>query len=209
MNGIENCVCHFMSHDVWTQAGEDQPAGIIGPLRLIGCGKITEQDRLLIRIVIRVGITNRVRIQAQALNIIPFGRGHSSRIPDDFPSERALEMANRFHRYRVNELLMKLWIAFTRCQAVLRCDLFGTKINRLVPALARWIDVDHLDVFADRSRFQAFKRNTVNDFVNHRRVQPRRKTRIERVSAQVTINRRVLKRFFVRHRNLLELLSAR
>ena len=41
------------------------------------------------------------------------------RKPHDLATERPLEMADRFHHYRIDKLLMELRIAFARRQALL------------------------------------------------------------------------------------------
>jgi hypothetical protein len=130
MDGVEDRVGGLVSDDIRTQAAEDQTAWIVGTLELIAGREVAEEQRRLARIVVGVGVANRMGIDAQALDVLPMPPRlgptaglavdpEHARIPDDPPAERALEMTDRLHRHRVDELLMELRVAFARRQPVL------------------------------------------------------------------------------------------
>ena len=70
VDGVEDRVRHFMRDDVRTQAGEDGAARQVGTLKLVGRGEIPEQDRALVGVVIRIGLAQRVRMKAQARDVL-------------------------------------------------------------------------------------------------------------------------------------------
>ena len=133
VNRVENRVRRLVGDDVGAQTGEDQPAGIVRALELIGGGEVAEQEGHLVGIVIGVGVAKRVRMDAKPLDVfarhcrsVHVGlalRPHQARIPHDPAAQRALEVADRLHRHGVDELLMKLRVAFARRQPLLRGDL--------------------------------------------------------------------------------------
>ena len=86
-----------------------------------------------------------------------------SRVPDDRATQRLLEMADRLHRDRVDELLVELRTAFTQGEAVLRRDRLGGEVHGFVPAVARRIEIDDLDVLRARPGLDVLERDPVDD----------------------------------------------
>ena len=110
-------------------------------------------------------------------------------MPGDLAAQRFLEVVDGLHRHRVDELLVKLGIALARRVAVLDGEFLVRKIDRIVPAPARRIVVDDLDVFAGRAGLQRLEWDVVGDFVDAGGVESGGKTRIERVPTQGTERR--------------------
>ena len=201
MNRVENRVRRLVGDDVRAQAGEDEPARIVGALELIGGGEVAEQEGDLVGIVIGVGVAQRVRMDAEPLDVVvaPLPgaavrrrrRPHQARPPHHPPSQRAFEVADRLHRHGVDELLVKLRVAFAGRQALLRGDLLARQVHRLVPAAARRIEVDDFDVFTDRSRIHGFEGHAIEDFVDAGRLEPGGKAGIERVAAKIPVDGRL------------------
>ena len=78
-------------------------------------------------------------------------------------------MIDRLHRDRVAHLLMEPRVGFRRRQAV-RCEQRrGIEIDGRIGGIARRIDVDHLDVFADRTRLEVIFPGHLNRHATHAR----------------------------------------
>jgi hypothetical protein len=112
MNAIENRMRHFMCDHIVGQTRKDYPSrksfttvGILGI-------KIPEQQRLLVRTVIRICLSYGVRVNPQPRNVlfailVGFA-GRAARRPLHTSAECLLEVANGRHGHRVNHLLMEL-----------------------------------------------------------------------------------------------------
>ncbi len=74
--------------------------------------------------------------------------------PQGQPAQGLLEGADGGHDHRVDHLLMELRVALRGRQAVLGHTVRVVEIDRLVKAAAGRIDIDHLQILSDRSRFQ-------------------------------------------------------
>ena len=72
-------------------------------------------------------------------------------------AQRALEVLNRFHRYRVNHLLMEARIGFRGPQSGLGQHIGMVQIHWRVTAARGWIHVDHLQVLAGRAGLQVIR----------------------------------------------------
>ena len=124
--------------------------------------------------------------------------GAPVRRPQRAAAERLLEMADGRHRDGVDHLLVKLRIAFGRRPAVLRQQDLVVQVDRLVDLVRRRIDVDDLEILADRPGLQRavlacrpMARASVVS-LTAREVETLRHARIERVDAQAAADRRLL-----------------
>ncbi len=75
-------------------------------------------------------------------------------------AERPLEVLDRGHRDGVDHLLVELRVRLRGRQAVLRQQVRMVEIDRVVEDAAGRIDVDDLDVFADRARLEVVSQGT-------------------------------------------------
>ena len=88
-------------------------------------------------------------------------RRSAGRRPQGQASERALEVFDRPHRDRVDHLLMELRVGFRRRAARPATRRWGwLRSTRRVAAPARRIDVDDLEILADRTRLRSFSHGT-------------------------------------------------
>jgi hypothetical protein len=197
VNGVQNRMRHLVRDDVRTEAGEDEPTGIVPAVVLFRGVEITEQQRCLVRVVVRIRIAQRMRIDPQLLDVFapelnpaPSRPGsREARIPDDLAAESPLEVPNGLHRDGIDELLVKLRVALARRQPLLRGDRLVRQVDRFVPASARRVDIDDLEVFATGARLDLFERHLIEHLVDAGRVEPRREPGIQRVASQVAIYR--------------------
>jgi len=112
---IKNGVRRLVRHHIGAQAGENETAGVIRSLGLMSRRKIPEEQRPLRRVVIRIRIAEGMGVDTQPLEIL-LVVGH---LPDDPASQGPFKVADRFHHHRIDNLLVKLWIAFAGCQSLL------------------------------------------------------------------------------------------
>ena len=201
---IKQGVRHLVRDDVAGQAREDHGAGcgcVAGPGRSL---KITKEQRDLLGAVIGIVGSQRVGIDPQARNLIAFrGAGAvrfqlraGTRCPQRLAPQRRFEMADRGHRHGIDHLLMKLRIAFGGRPAVLRQQFGFVQVDRVVKPVRCRIDVDHLDVFANRSRLQVFlPRQAQCGFIDRDGVQRFGDRRVECVDTQAALGWRQLFRF--------------
>ena len=154
VDAVEQRVCHLVRDDVVAEAGEDVERCRAGSFRPHRRGEVAEQERLLRRAVVRVRLSQRVRIDAQPRHVLlgelPVDLV-AMRRPEREPSERPFEVPDRPHRDGVDHLLVELRVALRRRQAVLRDDRRVVQVDRLVEGAAGGIVVDHLDVLAHRA----------------------------------------------------------
>ena len=154
MHAVKQRMRHLMGDDVMREAGKDQrPRRVMAVLPLNR--EVSKQHGLPLRAVIGVAVTQRVWIDpepphkglavtARCRVVLPLRR------PERHAAERALEMADRRHRHRIHHLLVELRIGLRRRQPVLRQQLGVIKIDRGIDRIAGGVDVDHLDILADR-----------------------------------------------------------
>src|SRR3954464_2568688 len=74
--------------------------------------------------------------------------------PEDRPAERLLEMADGLHGDGIDHLLMELRVALGAGEPVLSEQERMVEIHRRVSAVGCGVDVDHLEIVADRPRLQ-------------------------------------------------------
>ena len=116
--------------------------------------EVAKQQRLAVGAVVGVLLAERVRVDPEPLNVLgpdaiacrdeTFG-------PECATAERDLEVADRPHRDGVDHLLVELRIAFGGGEAVLSQQVAILEVDGRIGCVARGIDVDHLEVFADRA----------------------------------------------------------
>ena len=76
--------------------------------------------------------------------------------PQRHATKRLLEIFDCAHHHRVTHLLVELRDSLRGRKAVLRQKVRMVEINRRVGAAAGRIDVDDLNIFADRTRLKVF-----------------------------------------------------
>ena len=79
---------------------------------------------------------------------------------------------------------MKLGRPFARCEAVLCEQVRIVKVDGLVEATARRIDVDHFEILTNRPGRQFLPRHTERHLANWRGIELRRQGRVQAVPAQ-------------------------
>ncbi len=122
----------FVGDDVRRQAGEDHLAGQIGAGILQIGAVVAEQHRLARRVEVGVAALERVRNEAQLLVATP----------PETSAEIALESFDNARCDRVDDLLVRAWIALGRLQAILGEHVRLVEIDHGVPALAHRVEVD-------------------------------------------------------------------
>src|SRR5450759_5648552 len=124
------------------EAGKDHAArqvrGNIGG----GRREVTEEQRLLVRAVIGIRLSQSVRVDAQPSHVLlvpvpslaaffPAARG-----PEGAPAKGALEVADGGHRHGVHHLLVELRVAFRWLQAIGREEVWLVEVYRRIDAAA-------------------------------------------------------------------------
>lgn len=193
VQAVEDRVGGFVGDDVVGQRGEHPAARQVHP-RIAQRGlEVAEQQRLLARAVIGIGLAQRMRIDAQ-LGHRPVLVAIPDRRPEDLPPQRPLEQLDGLHRHGEDHLLMEARIALGRREAVLRQQVRVVEVHRLVELVAGGIDVDDFQVFVHRSRRDTLLPALLPGNRNRGVVDPcgldqRRRLRVEGVHAQLAHRR--------------------
>ncbi len=164
--------------------------------RIGGAGvEVAEQQRLLVGAVVGVGFPQRVRVDAQALDILVALAARTcgvvARRPQGHPAERRLEEFDGPRRRGVDHLLVEARIGLARLQAVLGQDVAVVQVHGRIAGLAGGIDVDDLQVFADRTRQERFPAHVGDRFIQLQRVERGRERRVVGVDSQLAAQRRL------------------
>src|ERR1700730_11143646 len=98
-----------------------------------------------------------MRVDAQALDVsgafnnLPLVIAYEAGGPQRLAAERSFEPSDGAHRHRIVHLLMELRVRLRGRETVLAQEMGMIEIDGRIAAAARRIDVDHLDIFADRA----------------------------------------------------------
>ena len=202
---VEQRMRHFVGDDVAGQAGEDRRAWRRGVAITAVCREIAEQQRLLVRAVIGVVGSQRVRIDAQARHFIgleplvaaPDGVFAVVGRPQRAAAERPLEMADRGHGDGINHLLVKLRIALRRRQTTLGEKGLVVQVDRVIDPVRGRIDIHDFEIFANRTRPQrlggsglVIPGNRQRRLMHRNGIEALGHRRIERIDTQLASGRR-------------------
>ncbi len=203
VQAVEQGVRRLVRDHVLRQAGEDQPPRQV--LARVGeAGReVAEEQRLLLRAVVGVGLAKGVGIDPQPIDRPDDGLAglgvaadlavsvaHEEGRRQRLAAQRPFEVPDRGHRHRVDHLLVELRVAFGRGQPVLRQQVRPVQVHRRVEAPARRVVVDDLEVLADRPRLEILPGHAEHRLVDQRRVELRGQARVERVGPQTPVRRR-------------------
>ena len=204
---VQNRVTQLVDDHIVRQAGEDGPAREVVARRIARGREVTEQDRLLHGVVVRVCFPEGVRVDAQAPDeffVVKRSVRCAARRPEQRPPQRALEQADHLHANGVYHLLVELRVAVRRVDPMLLDHVRIVQIDRFVKTPGRRIEVNHLQVVADRSRrgailatiqrgddiqWELLPRDRHLHIPDGDRVQPRRQAGVGRVNPQPPMRR--------------------
>ncbi len=205
VQAVQQRMRHLVGNDVARQAREHHRARRRRIAFTRFGREVSEQQRLLVRAVIGVAGPQRMRIDAQTLHLDDLVlSGHAARRPQRGPAERLLEMADRRHADGIDHLLVELRIAFGRRPSVLRQQELVVQIDGLVDLVRRRVDVDDLEILADRPgpqrrRLAVVPRHGQRRLVDRLGGEVLRDAGIEGVDAQAS-RHRLLLHLFPEHR---------
>ena len=143
---VENGVRGLVHHHVVRQRGESPTRAGIARHRT----EIAEQQRDLLLAVVGIGFAQRMRIDPEPLDRLVVV-ALPARRPQDAPSQRTLERADRLHRHREDHLLVEARVPFGRGQPVLSEQVGVVEVDGIVELSADRIDIDHFEIVVDRS----------------------------------------------------------
>ncbi len=192
VHAVEQGMRGLVGDDVVRQAGEDHaPRHMTSGIVVRGL-KVPEEQRFLCRAVVGVRLTQRVRVDAEALHVVGIVQrivrvGARARGPDGLASEGPLEVLDGQPGDGVDHLLVELGCPFGWREPGLREEVMVVEIDRFVEALPRRVDVDDFEVFADRPGCEILPRHSEDDLADRRGVELLREARVERVSAQLPV----------------------
>ena len=183
----------LVRHHVVRQAGEDHAARQVVP-GSSAVPVVAEEQRHLGRAVVGVGVAQRVRVDAQPLHEVRvvlgahvLGRRAGS--PQRAAAQGALEVADGERGHGINHLLVELGRALGGREAVLGQEHQLVQVDGLVEALARRVDVDHLEVLAHRAGFELLPGDGEGQPADRRGLQALGEAGVHGVAAQPAVGR--------------------
>ena len=134
VDAVEDRVRRLVGHDVLGQAREHGAAGIDASRIGVRGREVAEEQRLALRIVERVLLPQRVRVDAQLTDIDGCVGALHVRRPQHAAPEGVLEVLDRPHRHRVHHLLVELRVGFGRREPALGEQGAIVEVDGLVEA---------------------------------------------------------------------------
>jgi hypothetical protein len=185
VHAVEDRVRRLVGHDVLGQAREHRAPGIDASRIRVRGREVAEEQRLALRIVERVLLPQRVRVDAQLTDVLGGAVARYARRPQHPAPQGVLEVLDRPHRHRIHHLLVELRARLRRREPVLGEQGAVVEVDGRVEAAARGVVVDHVQVVAARPGLELrLPRHLVDDLVDRGGLELGRELRVERVAAQ-------------------------
>src|SRR5262249_48804474 len=135
VQSIEQRMGGLMADDVMRQAAENRPTRQIIAGGQFGSPEITEQQRLMLWAVIGVRGAQRVRVDAQSLDVLLLRLAvdlDEARRPKGAASQCPLKIVDRLPGHRISHLLMKLRVRLGGGEPVCGQQISVVEIDRSV-----------------------------------------------------------------------------